>query len=450
MIAAAVEKPAAEDELVDLRFGHLLKLGLGREAVLERLLPDARGVQAAAIVRDLDDDVPALVIGGETDRALLGLPGGTALLRGLKAVVRRIAHHVRERILDQVEHLPVELGVGTVHLQLDVLVQLARKIANDARQLLPGIADRLHARLHDAFLQFGGDVRKALQRNLELGIVVPARDLKKLVAREHQLRDHRHQRLERVDVHADRLVGDLGVELLFVVGLAFGLGGFRCCFCCCCGLRLRRFRLRRDRRDDLNRRLAERTLQFVERDFARAQRTLQRLRDQRAGCRGLCGLRLLLRHCRDRGRHALQIADQVLVVAFRLQFVLFEPAKHFLQAVDGRQDERDGIAGDRHAIAEFAHQGFGGVRQRFEPRQPEESAGALDGVNEAENVVEDLGVVRLLLEPDEFDIDRVEALVRLGQELAQQVVHRGNDLRRQERPVRPLPFGAGSVSCESV
>jgi hypothetical protein len=33
-------------------------------------------------------------------------------------------------------------------------------------------------------------------------------------------------------------------------------------------------------------------------------------------------------------------------------------------------------------------------------------------------------VVRLLLEANELHVDRVEAFVRLGQELAQQVVHR--------------------------
>ena len=59
-------------------------------------------------------------------------------------------------ILDQIEHLTVELGIGAVHLEFDLLVQLAREVANDARQLLPGIADRLHPRLHDAFLQPNG------------------------------------------------------------------------------------------------------------------------------------------------------------------------------------------------------------------------------------------------------------------------------------------------------
>ena len=149
-------------------------------------------------------------------------------------------------------------------------------------------------------------------------------------------------------------------------------------------------------------------------------------------------------------RHLLQFADQVLVVTFRLVFVLLEPVEHVLQPVDGRKDQRDGFAGDRHAVAEFAHQRFGGVRQRFQPRQPEESAGALDGVNEAENIIEDLCVVGLLLKANELHIDRVEAFVRLGQELAQQVVHRAMTfVARHGRSGRYLS-GAWSVCCQSA
>jgi hypothetical protein len=59
--------------------------------------------------------------------------------------------------------LPVEFGVGAVHLQFDLLAEFAGEVADDARQLLPGIADRLHPRLHDAFLQLGGDVGQPLQ-----------------------------------------------------------------------------------------------------------------------------------------------------------------------------------------------------------------------------------------------------------------------------------------------
>jgi hypothetical protein len=87
--------------------------------------------------------------------------------------------------------------------------------------MIPGVADRLHARLHDAFLQLRGDVVQALQRAGELAVLLLAQDLQDLVAGEHQLAHHRHQVLEQFDVDADALVGDRAV-----LGFGgFGLGG---------------------------------------------------------------------------------------------------------------------------------------------------------------------------------------------------------------------------------
>ena len=232
------------------------------------------------------------------------LPAGQPLGRGLQAVVGGVAHHVRQRILDQVEHLAVEFGVGAVHLQFDLLAEFAGEVADDARQLLPGIADRLHPRLHDAFLQLGGDVGQPLQRHLELGVLVAAGDLQQLVAGQHQLGDHGHQMFQRVDVDADRLVGDLvgfldvgdsaaaarlaGFALAsLAAGAASGAGAGAACLATG-----RRRGLGRGRGFGLG--LAEGALEFVERDFAGTQRAFQHLLDQRAldvtaGCNGRCG-----------------------------------------------------------------------------------------------------------------------------------------------------------------
>jgi hypothetical protein len=143
-------------------------------------------------------------------------------------------------------------------------------------ELLPGVADRLHARLHDAFLQLGGDVGEPLQGDLELGVLVAAGDLQQLVAGEHQFGDHGHQMFQRVHVDADRLVGDLVGAIAVAFGRddrafgrflrGFGFGGL-------CG-----------RNDGRSFRcgLAEGALEFVKRHFTGAQRALQGLLDQRA------------------------------------------------------------------------------------------------------------------------------------------------------------------------
>ena len=360
-------------------------------------------------------------------RPCSGLPAARRSRRRLEAVIGRIAHHMGERILDQVEHLAVELGLGALHFQLDLLAEFVGQIAHDARQLLPGIADRLHARLHDAFLQLGGDVGQPLQRRLEFRILVAAHDLEQLIARQHQLRHHGHQVFERIDGDADRLVGDLA-------RLSSSLAGFG-------SARLWRHS-RRGGSTGVSRK-------------ARS-RSSSESSPGRSGRSSTCGASVPTAYCRRRAaqsaaraRSTMRSSSAIrsLVGAFRLALLALELFENLLDAVDGGEDERDGFAGRRHAVAELAHQRFGGVRQRFQPRQAEKAAGALDGVDEAENVVEDLGVVGILLETHELDVDDVETLVRLGQEFPQQIVHEKR-LRRQA--LARLPLSVGSAASVSV
>jgi hypothetical protein len=44
-------------------------------------------------------------------------------------------------------------------------------------------------------------------------------------------------------------------------------------------------------------------------------------------------------------------------------------------------------------------------------------------VNETENVVENFGVVRFLLEPHKLDVDHVETFVRFSEKFLEQIVH---------------------------
>ena len=188
-------------------------------------------------------------------------------------------------------------------------------------------------------------------------------------------------------------------------------------------------------------RFAKRPIEFVERRLARLQRPLQHLIDQRAR-----GLRRRRRR-RPAPSHRVELADQIVVGSVRLALLLFERVENVLDAVEGRKDQRDRVLRDRQAVAEFAHQDLGGMRERREPRQSEKAAGALDGVNETENVGENFGVVRLLLETHEFDIDRIETLMGLGQEIAQQLVHCAIGPSRQGSPsVAPIDNGSVLVT----
>ena len=252
-----------------------------------------------------------------------------------------------ERILDQIEHLAVEFGLGALHFQVDLLAEFVGQIAHDARQLLPGIADRLHARLHDAFLQLGGDVGQPLQRRLEFRILVAAHDLEQLIAREHQLRHHGHQLFERIDGDADRLVGGLGGVVVLGRGSAgAGLAGFG-------GGRI-------------DRGFAERALEIVERILARPQRPFQHLRRERAD-------RVLRRRGAATARRCSTMRSRS-----EIRSSSAPSGSRCSRSSDSRiclmrsmvaRIERDGVAGRRHAVAKLAHQRLGGMRQRFQPRQ---------------------------------------------------------------------------------
>ena len=115
----------------------------------------------------------------------------------------------------------------------------------------------------------------------------------------------------------------------------------------------------------------------------------------------------------------MQLDDQILIGAFRLGFGRFQSAENFLDAVDARQNQADRLPRDRHAVTEFTHQRLAGMRQRFQTRQSQKAASTLDGVDEAKDIIQNFGVVRILLEPHQLIVDRVEALARLGQKLPQ-------------------------------
>ncbi len=210
-----------ENVLLDLLLAHLLQLGFAGQAVLQDLRLDPVDRETAAVVADLDDDMAAFVIGVERDLAGFRFARAAALLRPFQAVVGGIAHHVGQRVLDHLQDLAIQLGVLADHDQFDLLLQFVAEVAHQARQLGPRIADRLHARLHDAFLQLGRDMVEALQRAGEFAVLLLAQDLQHLVAGEHELAHHRHQVLKQFDVDADALIGDRAV-LCFG---GFALGG---------------------------------------------------------------------------------------------------------------------------------------------------------------------------------------------------------------------------------
>ena len=72
-------KAGREDEIADFAVGFARHIGFAGKPDLDGLGLDARGIEAAAVIGDLDDDVAALVAGGKPDRSALRLAGGNPL-----------------------------------------------------------------------------------------------------------------------------------------------------------------------------------------------------------------------------------------------------------------------------------------------------------------------------------------------------------------------------------
>ena len=110
---------------MDLRFGQSAQLRFRYETQRNCFCTDKLGIEASPIIRNLDQDMTALLRGADANGALLGLAGSQPLLRTFDAVVRGVANHVRERIPDEVQHLAIELGLRPTHLQLHGLAELS-------------------------------------------------------------------------------------------------------------------------------------------------------------------------------------------------------------------------------------------------------------------------------------------------------------------------------------
>ena len=135
--------------------GHVDRVGLlgGDEPGADGLGGDGVAIDAAAVVGHRDDDVAAGVAGGDAHGAGGGLAGGLALGGRLEAVVERVAHEVHERIAERVDDGAVELGVLADELELDVLAELAREVADEPREAQEDGLHGDHADLHDDRLQ---------------------------------------------------------------------------------------------------------------------------------------------------------------------------------------------------------------------------------------------------------------------------------------------------------
>ena len=185
-------KTSVENKGLNLLVRHRRELRFGRQTVLKYFLANLRHTDSAAVVADLDDDLATFVESAKANDTGIEFPGLDTFFGHFQTVIGGIADHVGQRILDHFQDLTIKFGFRTGHLQVDLLFQFVREVTDDTRKLGPRIADRLHSRLHDVFLQLGGNVVQSLQRRGKFAVLYMANHLEQLIARQHQFADRRH------------------------------------------------------------------------------------------------------------------------------------------------------------------------------------------------------------------------------------------------------------------
>ena len=165
---AAVEKPGMK---MIFRACASVRAAAASGVRIPLLIADWRsisGLHPLAVVLDGDDDLAVRVAGTHPQHARGGLAGFPAALRGLQAVVDRVPHEVAERVADLLEDAAVELGLLALDDELDLLAQLIREVANDAREAVEDGLDREHPQSGHLVLELARDSRELLRALLRV------------------------------------------------------------------------------------------------------------------------------------------------------------------------------------------------------------------------------------------------------------------------------------------
>jgi len=140
--------------------------------------------------------------------------------------------------------------------------------------------------------------------------------------------------------------------------------------------------------------------------------------------------------------HRDQLALQHAVIEVSLGSGGLDGGQDLAQRVHQREQPVDNPAGDRRfAVAQPREQGFAGVCEALQTGKFQEAAGALHGVDRAEDSGDEGAVVELFLQRDEVSVELEEILVALDEEVADYLVMRAQGyFLPRNLPSRPPDF----------
>ncbi len=160
-------------------------------------------VDAAAVVRNLEQYLVAGLARADSKAAAFALAGPPPLGRAFDAVVDRVADDMGERIADHLQHLAVDLDVAAVDLEDDLLAGLAGNVADHPRQGREEVVDPLHPGSGDPVAKVGDGDRDPLEGRDHLGVAGRADPPRELVAGEDEVGDSAHHPVEQLHRKAD-------------------------------------------------------------------------------------------------------------------------------------------------------------------------------------------------------------------------------------------------------
>ena len=277
-------------------------------------------------------------------------------------MVDRVTHHMDQRIANILHHFAVEFDFAPARDEFDLLAQLLRKIANDARQRREQLVDALHPHLADRLAHRGNRIGQSVERSDDCGVGAGfAQHPGKFVAREHDVGDAGHHAVEQRQRHPDR-TPTLHVGLQIIVAPRADFAVF---------------------------------------DLGFGRRV---------------GLRFDLR----------QRTDHIAVIASGFVRVLAERVADERQAVeDGKHRGDERAVGSPLAAPHIVERLLGSVRQRGNARQRQKPRTALDRMDEPENCVEPLAIGRVRFPRHDGCCGLGQQFRRFGKKIVQQLVHCG-------------------------
>jgi hypothetical protein len=146
-------EPGQEEEFEQLGLRHRLEqVGRG-QAALEDPAPQPVQVNAAAVVGNRDGQHAGPVLHLDADQPRLRFAGRPPPGRGLDAVIDGVLQQVRQRGLQLLEDVPIDLRGLADDFQADRLAEAARQLPHHARKVLGAVRERPHAADNDLVIQ---------------------------------------------------------------------------------------------------------------------------------------------------------------------------------------------------------------------------------------------------------------------------------------------------------